>query len=89
MEAMDNGTKVTATITKEQSNGDSVTTRVEKVENGYIITIDTYQRSVYENDKCIKDSKYETKKYISSKNPLEQETEEIEEVSLAQLLLNA
>ena len=42
MEAMDNGTKVTATITKEQSNGDSVTTRVEEVENGYIITIDTY-----------------------------------------------
>ena len=51
-----------------EKDGISKTLRVEKVENGYIITISKYGRNQKE-----KDSEYidECKKFISETNPLE------------------
>ena len=51
-----------------KKDGISKTLRVEKVENGYLITISKYGRNEKE-----KDSKYidECKKFISETNPLE------------------
>lgn len=52
----------------KDESGNSKTICVEKVENGYVITIDKYKASTGEGDNY-KSGGYTCKKYISKENP--------------------
>lgn len=64
-----------------EKDGSRKTVSVEQVENGYVITIDTYTPSSNSGEKYI-DSKYECKKYISKTNPFKKEESEMDLASV-------
>lgn len=68
----------------KKPNGETKTTTCREVENGFIISIECYYPSSGSGD-TYKDSKWETKEYISRVNPFTQEKEDID---LATLVTN-
>lgn len=76
------GSQVSWTKRVENSDGTSMRTEVEKLENGYLI-------SVHESKKNSKGEwEYIDKKEFSETNPFDDEKEEKEELSLAEKLDN-
>jgi hypothetical protein len=76
------GAQVSWTKRVEKPDGSSIRTEVEKIENGYLI-------SVHESKKNSKGEwEYIDKKEFSETNPFDDEKEEKEELSLAEKLDN-
>lgn len=64
--------KTTISYRTENKDGSTKNIEVEEVENGFLITVNTYTPSSGKEDKYV-DSKYECKKFISQTNPFAQE----------------
>ena len=74
------GNQVSWSKEVRKEDGSSVRTNVEKINNGFLIIINT------EGKDAKGEWKYDTKKEFSETNPFEEEEEEKEEMSLAEKL---
>lgn len=81
MEAMSTATTTTSWRKEVRENDMTKTLRVEKVENGFIITISKYGHTGEGDDKKYID---ENKQFISEANPFEQDFEKEDDTTAAE-----